>query len=276
MDSHTHRDHKENRTIQKSFNNLNKDYSERLMISDGFHTKKNSQISLNFRNFFDKNFYQNQNQNNNTNINTNTQEKKTNFIYSNKQRIKNLELNKSVKNNYPPKLQNEKKFKFTKNYISPTIIDSNNISKSNQKYLKDNDNYANTQSKRNSKSVKTGSENLSLSKNPLKILQNSQNNNVNNSMKFEGNYNNISINYNNSNNNYNNNSVVKNPNLNYLNINSNYDNDSFLYKSNNGIFQKNTDLNFTSKYTDGNSTLKDTINVYDVNKKVLFIIKSLV
>ena len=58
MDTYTQRDNKENKTIQKRLNKLGKD-SERLLISDGFHTKKNSQISLNFRNFFDKNFSNN-------------------------------------------------------------------------------------------------------------------------------------------------------------------------------------------------------------------------
>ena len=174
-------------------------------------------------------------------------------------------------------MNQEKKFKITKNYISPTIIHSNSISKTNQKYLKDQN-----QSKRNSTSEKIANENLNNSKNPLKILQNSSNINVNHSLRFEANYNNNSINYFNSNNlnlnlnfnnnNNNNNSIVKNSNLNYLNINSNYENDSFVYKSggtNAGIYQKNTDLNFTNKFTDGNNTtLKEVIKVYDVNKKV--------
>jgi hypothetical protein len=264
MDTYTQRDNKENRTIEKRLNKLSKN-SEKLLISDGFHTKKNSQISLNFRNFFDKNFN-----------NQNLQEKpNVNLIYNNKQTYKNIELNKSTNN--PPKLNNENKFKFTKNYISPTIIYSNSISKSNQKYLNDQ-----KITKRNSTSAKTSNENTSLSKNPMKIFQNSSNVNINNSMKFEGNYNNNSVNYNNINNlnlnyNNNNNSLVKNTNLNYLNINSNYENDSFVYKSsgantNIGIFQKNTDLNFTNKFTEGNTnnntTSKDTINIYDVNKKV--------
>lgn len=151
------------------------------MYSPGFHTKKNSQISSTFRNLFDKNF----------NLNN---------------------LNKSsVKFN--TKL-NSNKIKFTKNYISPTILETKYISNSNNEHKKD-----------DKLITKLYDSNY---KNIIKMIPY----NINQSLKLE-----------------------------------NYNDSYFNKQVPIGIYKKNQELNFSTKITESNSSLKDIF--YGENKKVI-------
>ena len=90
------RNNNENHKIPTIINFREKNHN--ILYSPGFHTKKNSQISSTFRNLFDKNF----------NLNN---------------------LNKSSAK-FNTKL-NSNKIKYTKNFISPTILETKYISNSN-------------------------------------------------------------------------------------------------------------------------------------------------
>lgn len=119
--------------------------NDNLIFSPGFHTKKNSQISTNLRNIFDKNFNSvNANINNNTNINNNL------FLeISGNRHNNNLNLYKPVRNNKifnngginrshkADRKVEDKSLKMTRNFISPNIVDANKISKASEKFLKD-------------------------------------------------------------------------------------------------------------------------------------------
>lgn len=248
-ESYTQRNIKDNRNLQKRLNKLSKE-SEKLLVSDGFHTKKNSQISLHFRNYFDKNFSQNKIK----------QNKKYSGITN------NINNPKTFRNNFPSKSNNDKNIQLAQNYISPTIIDSNSVLKNNQKYL---------QEERNSNQNSYANRGNGIKQNHLKNSLS----NGNQSIKYDGsnysinfiNTKNLNVNFNNK---YIKNSCAsKNLNLNYLNINSANENESFHQKSTSGNIpftnKNNNDLNFTSRITDGNSILKENLNGYEVNLKVI-------
>ncbi len=182
-------------------------------------------------------------------------------------------------------MNNEKKINFTKNYISPTIIDSKIISKVNQKYLKD-DNYDKTPTNVPGK-LKYNFSSLEK-KNILKVIpyniNSNNNNNINNTSKADNNINNFinNINIPGSNSidykNYSNGNIYLNVKSNNINSNLNYltsyQENSFINKPYSGsgsalICKKNQELNFSTKITDSNSSLRETIGVYSINKKVI-------
>jgi len=182
--------------------------------------------------------------------------------------------------NKHPKLTNDKKIRFTKDYISPTIIDSNVISKVNPKYLKD--------FKNEKTPISNGGKlqyNLTSleGKNILKVIpynfeKNNMNINLNNS-KIENHNSHINNGVNfigGSNNNLINNSIGNiNINTNNLHLNLNYNpsnqENSFITKPSSGsaiIYKKNQELNFSTKITDSNSSLRELIGAYSLSKKV--------
>lgn len=117
-----------------------------------------------------------------------------------------------------------------------------------------------------------------------KYDNNSNPNNISNSINFIGGSNanvinqssgNLNLNPNKKKDNRSYNVVYSNRNnvnLNY--INSNHEN-SFVAKPTSGsaiIYKKNQELNFSTKITDSNSSLREIIGAYSINKKVIMII----
>lgn len=99
------------------------------------------------------------------------------------------------------------------------------------------------------------------------------NGNLNSISNFDNVNSNINLNFNSNNNNNSSSNVVysnsNHYNLNYMN--SNHEN-SFVAKHTSGsaiIYKKNQELNFSTKISDSNSSLRELIGAYSINKKVI-------